>query len=525
MEQSNNKRVAKNTIALALRMVLATVVGLYTSRIVLQALGVDDYGIYGVIGGVVGMASFLNSSMAGATSRFITFELGTGNQTNLKKIFSNAFIIHLVIALVVAILAETIGLWFVNNRMNFPADRMFAVNVLYQFTILSMVVNFTQIPYSADIIAHERMSIYAYFEIINVILKLGIVYLLLIVNTDRLILYAALTLCVSIISALIYRIYCMRHFSEARIQFRLDKAVLKEMLLFSGYDLYGNMCVVAKNQGQPIIINMFFGVVANAGATIATTINGTVKGFTSSLLHAYRPQIIKQYSINDIERMQYSMTLSAQTSLLIYGAISIPLIIEAPSVLQLWLGQIPEYSVTFLRLLLISLFFDNINLTNNTAIHATGDIRYISFISGSFFLLSPIISWILLKHVIYSADVIYYVDIALYIIISTLSCIFVKKQISGFKLCSYAVRLLRSLVCAIVSLVSVGFISYILTKSLPDDSLHKFLIIGIITLINMLVLTGLNLLIAYSKTERHNLLNIAKSKYKSLRDALIHNKH
>ncbi len=223
--------------------------------------------------------------------------------------------------------------------------------------------------------------------------------------------------------------------------------------------------------------------------------------------------------------MQYSMTLSAQTSLLIYGAISIPLIIEAPSVLQLWLGQIPEYSVTFLRLLLISLFFDNINLTNNTAIHATGDIRYISFISGSFFLLSPIISWILLKHVIYSADVIYYVDIALYIIISTLSCIFVKKQISGFKLCSYAVRLLRSLVCAIVSLVSVGFISYILTKSLPDDSLHKFLIIGIITLINMLVLTGLNLLIAYSKTERHNLLNIAKSKYKSLRDALIHNKH
>ncbi len=281
MEQSNNKRVAKNTIALALRMVLATVVGLYTSRIVLQALGVDDYGIYGVIGGVVGMASFLNSSMAGATSRFITFELGTGNQTNLKKIFSNAFIIHLVIALVVAILAETIGLWFVNNRMNFPADRMFAVNVLYQFTILSMVVNFTQIPYSADIIAHERMSIYAYFEIINVILKLGIVYLLLIVNTDRLILYAALTLCVSIISALIYRIYCMRHFSEARIQFRLDKAVLKEMLLFSGYDLYGNMCVVAKNQGQPIIINMFFGVVANAGATIATTINGTVKGFTS----------------------------------------------------------------------------------------------------------------------------------------------------------------------------------------------------------------------------------------------------
>ena len=226
MTQVDNKRVAKNAIALTFRMVLVTIVGLFTSRIVLQALGVDDYGIYGVIGGVVGMVSFLNTSMAGATSRFITFELGRGNEDKLQKIFSTSLIIHIIIAVVVALLAETIGLWFVNNKMNFPPGRMVAVNVLYQFTIVSMMVNFTQVPYSAAIIAHEKMSIYAYFEIINVTLKLLIVYLLLIVAIDRLILYAALMLAVSVISALIYRFYCIRHFKESHFSWSWDKSIM-----------------------------------------------------------------------------------------------------------------------------------------------------------------------------------------------------------------------------------------------------------------------------------------------------------
>lgn len=198
-EESPNKRVAKNAIALTLRMALVTVVGLFTSRIVLEALGVGDYGIYGVVGGVVGMASFLNTSMAGATSRFITFELGKGNTAKLKNIFSTALIIHFIIAIIVVALAETVGLWFLNHKMVIPEDRMFAANVLYQFSVVSVIVGFTQVPYVADIIAHEKMNIYAYFEIVNVVLKLAIVYLLLIVDTDRLILYGGLTFSVSII--------------------------------------------------------------------------------------------------------------------------------------------------------------------------------------------------------------------------------------------------------------------------------------------------------------------------------------
>ena len=294
MASADNKRVAKNAIALTLRMVLVTIVGLFTSRIVLQALGVDDYGIYGVIGGVVGMASFLNTAMAGATSRFITFELGRGNDDKLQKIFSSALIIHIALALLVAILAETVGLWFVNHKMNFPPDRMFAVNVLYQFTILSMFVNFTQVPYSAAIIAHEKMNIYAYFEIINVVLKLLIVYLLLVVSSDRLILYAALTLGVSVLSALIYRFYCIRHFKEAKFKFVRDKAIMKEMLSFFGFDLFGNMCAIFRNQSQPIILNLFFGVVANAGSSIAYTITGAIGGLTGSIASAFQQQIVKQ---------------------------------------------------------------------------------------------------------------------------------------------------------------------------------------------------------------------------------------
>lgn len=324
MASSDNKRVAKNAIALTLRMVLVTIVGLYTSRIVLEALGVDDYGIYGVIGGVVGMVSFLNSSMAGATSRFITFELGRGDHVKLRTIFSSALLIHIGIALVVAVLAETVGLWFVNNCMNFPPDRMHAVNVLYQFTILSMFVSFTQVPYSAAIIAHERMSIYAYFEILNVILKLAIVYLLLITDTDRLILYAALLLATNILMAVIYRFYCLRHFPECHFTLTKDRPTVSAMLKFAGLDLYGNMCVVVKSQGQPVILNMFFGVIANAAASIGATVTGVMYGLTSTILQAFRPQIIKQYAAGDIETMTVMMRRSVQFTLLAYFLFAIP---------------------------------------------------------------------------------------------------------------------------------------------------------------------------------------------------------
>lgn len=509
MASENNKRVAKNAVALTLRMVLVTIVGLFTSRVVLQALGVDDYGIYGVVGGVVGMASFLNSSMAGATSRFITFELGRGNEEKLKSIFSTALIIHIFIALIVAILAETIGLWFVNYKMNFPPDRMFAVNVLYQFTIVSMFVSFTQVPYSAAIIAHEKMNIYAYFEIVNVVLKLLIVYLLLIVSTDRLILYAALTLAITIISATIYRLYCIRHFIETHFSWIWNKSIMREMLTFSGYDLYGNMCVVAKNQGQPIIINMFFGVVANAGSSIAMTISGAICGLTTTVAQAFKPQIIKLYASGKIEEMTKMMGRSLQFTLLAYSAIAIPVTIETQRILHLWLGQVPEYSCEFLRLILIASLIECMIGTNNTGIHATGNIKRISFFSGTFYLFSVIVSYSALKLFAFGAQTVYVINIIMLTFVVILGWVFLRCQIPNFRLNILIDKLARVLTCIIITALVVYLLSSInfISKFNIEEKITVSIVAIIKTcLLSTILLALLSFSISLSSSERKLLL-------------------
>lgn len=520
MPSTDNKRVAKNALALTIRMILVTIVGLFTSRIVLQALGVENYGIYGVIGGVVGMASFLNTSMAGATSRFITFELGCGNSDKLRKIFSTALIIHVIIAIVVTVLAETIGLWFVNNKMNFPEGRMTAVNILYQFTIISMFVSFTQVPYTAMIMAYEKMNIYAYFEIINVILKLLIVYLLLVVSSDRLILYAALTLAVSILSALIYRYYCIRNFKEAKFKFVRDKIILKKMLSFSGLDLYRNMCVVARNQSQPIILNMFFGVVANAGSSVAYTLTGAIGGLTGSIASAFKPQIVKQYSINQIDGMTSVMRRSAQFTLLAYSLLALPMFIEIEQILYLWLGQVPAYSVEFLRLIIVTAFFYIVINTNETAIHATGNIKKLSLYTGTLLLFSPFISYIVLKYWITDAGIVYLVNIVISVFVVTLEWYLIKIQIPGFRMRKYAFSILRSWCSIGVSFLIVIMIRHFVVA---ETDLHEFsdtiLTISLVIVVSVVVLTSLSILIALNSDEVvflrgfviHRIKNICKA--------------
>ena len=257
----SNKRIAKNTIMLYIRMLLSVVVSLYTSRIVLEVLGVEDYGLYGLVGGVVAMFSFLNSTMAGATSRFLTFEMGRGDQERVKSTFSSALIIHIAIALLVLVLSETVGLWYLNNKLVIPENRMYAAHWVLQFSVLGMIVSFTQVPYNAAIIAHEKMDVYAYVELLNVFLKLCIVYLLSIGNFDKLILYAFLVLVVSILIAFIYRIYCIRHYEETKFTMHFDKKISKEIVSFSLYNLLGNMGTVVNTQGTAFVINKFFGLI------------------------------------------------------------------------------------------------------------------------------------------------------------------------------------------------------------------------------------------------------------------------
>ena len=430
---SNNKRIAKNTIMLYIRMFISMLVGLYTSRVVLATLGVEDYGIYGVVGGVVGMMGFLNASMSGATSRFLTFELGRGDKERLAKTFSSALIVHIGIAIVVLILAETVGLWFLSNKLNIPAERMQAAHWVYQLSILSAMFGITQVPYNAAIIAHEKMDVYAYVEILNVSLKLLIVYLLCIGNFDKLILYASLMLAVSILIMMVYRIYAIRHFPEAHFHWIWDKTYLRPLLSFSGWDLYGNACVIARQQGTNFLINIFYGVVYNAASGIATTVQGTISGLAFNIILAFRPQIIKQYAKGNVEDMSKLVGNAVCFTTILFGCMSIPLILETHYIMKAWLGVIPEKSEIFCQILLIASFLGLLNNIWNTCIHATGKIKEISIFSGTFFLISLPIIYVVFqfKAPVESAYLVFILSI---VFVNVSNLLIIKKKIPKLKL-------------------------------------------------------------------------------------------
>lgn len=276
---SGNKRIAKNTLLLYFRMLLTILVGLYTSRVVLNTLGISDYGVYNIVGGVVTMLAFLNSAMVAASQRFISFELGTGDLEKLKKVFCTSVSIHITLAILILIVAETIGLWFVNAYLNIPLDRMEAANWVYQCSVLTLILTIISVPYNSCIVAHEHMRAFAYVSIVEVILKLAIVYLLLIGDFDKLILYAILIAVVAFIIRIIYGIYCKQNFEECTYHFLFDRKLFKEMFAFAGWSVIGNLGFSLKDQGSNIILNLFGGTTVNAARGIAMQVNGIISNF------------------------------------------------------------------------------------------------------------------------------------------------------------------------------------------------------------------------------------------------------
>ncbi len=340
---SSNTRIAKNTLILYLRMILILCVGLYTSRIVLNTLGVEDYGIYNVVGGFVAFFSFLNGAMATATQRFITYELAQGNVERQINTFSTSVIIHFTIALLIVIAAETVGLWFVCNKLVIPEERFLAAIWVYQFSILTMFVSIVSIPYNAAIIAHEKMSAFAYISILDTVLKLVIVLLLTIVTFDKLVFYAALLFGISLLDRLIYGIYCKRHFAETRIKLIFDKKLFREMTNIAGWSLFGNIAGVFYTQGLNVLLNMFFGPVVNSARAIAVTIQGVVTGFVSNFQMALNPQITKSYAVGDLHRMHSLIFASSKYSFFLLLFIALPIMIETRTILTLWLKIVPIF--------------------------------------------------------------------------------------------------------------------------------------------------------------------------------------
>ncbi len=390
--KSSNRRIVRNTLMLYLRMLLSVVVGLYTSRVVLQILGVEDYGIYSLVGGIVSILGFLNTSLAGATSRFITFELGAGDQVRLQNTFNAAFQSHLIIAFFIVLFAETLGLWFVNNKLNIPQERYFAAQCIYQFSIISMVISITQVPYTAVVLAHEQMDVYAWLEIISVVSKLLIVWLLQLVSSDKLIVYAILALVVTILIRFIYRFYCLRYYPESHLKFIWNKDILRQLFSFTTWNLYADASVTIRQQGINILVNRFFGVALNASCSLASMIQGYAWLLGYNVLAAFRPQIIKQYAAANYIKMQQFMDQSLRFTLILLCLFTIPAIVEMPFILRFWLGEVPTYTVTFCRILLIDNLLGLVSYTINLGVYAQGNIKVLSIVSGTLkFLCLPII--------------------------------------------------------------------------------------------------------------------------------------
>ena len=396
--ESNNKRIAKNTLMLYFRMILLMLVSLYTSRVVLNALGVEDYGIYNVVGGVVAMFSLISRLLSGAISRFITFELGRGNTDRLKRIFSTSVTIQIILSVIIVILIEAIGVWFLNNKMVIPAERMTAANWVMQLSIVTFVVGLISVPYNAAIIAHEHMSAFAYISILEAVGKLVIAFLIVHSPIDRLIFYAALVVAVAVMVRLVYGIYCNRHFDEcASYQIGFDRELLKEMFGYSIWNFIGSTSAVLRDQGGNIIINLFFGPAVNAARGIEAQVNHAITGFVSNFTMALNPQIIKSYASG---RHDYMMTLifqGARLSFFMLLLLSLPVIINAHYILLLWLKIVPEHTVFFVRLTLIFAMSESISGPLITSMAATGKIRNYQLLVGGLQMMNLPVSYVLLR--------------------------------------------------------------------------------------------------------------------------------
>ena len=394
---ANNKRIAKNTLLLYFRMLFMMAVSLYTSRVVLNALGVEDFGIYNVVGGVVAMFSMLSGSLSAAITRFITYELGKGNQENLKKIFSSSVTIQIGLAILIIVVAEAIGVWFLNMKMNIPDVRITAANWVFQFSILTFAVNLISVPYNASIIAHERMSAFAYISILEAIGKLAIVFLIVISPMDKLIFYAILMCAVALIVRLAYGVYCKRHFEECTYHFIFDRDLLKHMFGFAGWNFIGATSAVLRDQGGNVVINLFCGPAANAARGIAFQVNNAISGFVTNFMTALNPQITKSYAAGDRKYMMTLIFQGARLSFYMLLLLSLPVLINTHYILGLWLKIVPDHAVLFVQLVLVFAMSESISNPLITAMLATGRIRNYQLVVGGLQMINLPVSYILLR--------------------------------------------------------------------------------------------------------------------------------
>jgi O-antigen/teichoic acid export membrane protein len=395
---SKSKRIAKNTILLYLRMLLHLGVSLYTSRIVLSTLGIEDFGVYSIVAGVVILFSFFNTAMSVATQRFLSYEIGKNNFEKLKAIFSTSVNVHICIAILVFILGETLGLWFIINQLNIPAERIDAAIWVYQFSLFAFIVKIIKVPYHAAIVANENMSFYAYLSILEEFLSLVIVFIIQIFPYDRLIFYGLFLFIVSIIVFFVYKLYCNNKYSITRYFFIWDMTLFKSIISFSGWSMFGSIANVGSKQGTNILLNIFFGVTLNATMGIANQVNNAINGFVQNFQTAFRPQIVKSYAAGDTKYLLQLVFQTSKFSFFLLYFVALPVLINTEFVLSIWLENVPDYAVGFVRLILVYSLFESISGPLWMTVQATGKIMKYQIIISIIIISNLWISYILLKN-------------------------------------------------------------------------------------------------------------------------------
>ena len=453
MALENNKRVARNTLFLYIRMGITMLITLYTSRIVLAELGFDDYGIYNVVAGIVSLFAFLNGALGAATSRFITFELGRQNEQVLRKIFRSAFTIHILLALVVVVLAETIGLWFVNDKLVVPYDRLFAANVVYQFAVLSCAISIIQVPFNAEIIAHEKMGVFACIGIVDAVLKLMIAFVIGLDFPDKLIVYSGLIFLLVLMTCIFLYFYSRRNFEESVCNFLFDRTLFRNMLSYSGWSLLGSLAYALKFQGINVVLNLFYGPIVNAACGVAYQVNTAISSFTQNFTIALNPQIIKSYAIEDFNRTVRLLVRGTKFSYFLLLFFAVPVLIETPYILSLWLKDVPEYAVSFVRLIVVNSLLDSFSPTIGASVQATGKIMWYQIIVGGILLLNLPIAYILLK-MDFTPNAVFLLSIGL-TFLSLIARTVILKKLLGVSISDFGIHVLG--ISILVSILSFLF--------------------------------------------------------------------
>lgn len=475
----NTRRIAKNTLMLYSRMLFSMIVSLYTSRVVINALGVVDYGIYGVVGGFVTMFALISNSLSSAVSRFMTFAIGKSSRTMLNEVFSMSLFIHVLLAVLVVILAETIGVWFVNNRMTIPVDRLHAANWAYQASVLSFVFKLLMISYNALIISHEDMKVFAYIGMLDVTLRLLVVLFVAYIgwHFDKLIIYSILLVVVSISIQAIYYIYCKNNYDACRVNRHLNTNILKEISGFAGWNFIGCSAQLLKDQGVNVLLNIFGGPVLNAARGVATSVNTAVSSFTSGFMTALNPQITKSYASSDFSYMFSLMEKGARFSFYILMMLAFPVILETEFILTIWLKTYPDHTIGFVRLVLLLSLCDILSRPLMTAQLATGKIRNYQIVVGGVLLMNFPLSYCFLK-LNFPPEYIYIVAISISLLCLVIRLFFLKRMIN-----LSIRRYLTQVVCNVLIVSLIAILPPYLMHNNMQYGMPRFLVIGFLSVI------------------------------------------